>query len=345
MRRSGIFIDPVYLHSTRGIGRVCKDMVKHCGISIQTIEYISPHMCKIILKNPMLYFLWEQVILPTILYFTKCKVFIAAGGTSPIFLSKRIKVILLVHDVLFLEKSLQARERVSLRQKMGRLYRKSIMNVALKRADYKITISNFTTNRLITLTKVTSVNTMLYNYVNHVYAAAETDRKNQVLIFTSRSYTKNPNLVLRALPRLISSFPGTQFIVVGLDKPINYQITTNRIVFYENVSDEFLSQLLRESKIAIVPSIYEGFGLPVLEATCSGCIPIVSNIEVFNEIAPNVEKFDPSCVGSLIAAVQKVFANLSQYEEIRNDLARIWLQKNTSYGKVLTNIVQSISNG
>ncbi len=66
------------------------------------------------------------------------------------------------------------------------------------------------------------------------------------------------------------------------------------IRFLGAISNEKLAACYRFAKAVIVPSLYEGFGLPVVEALQLGCPVLASDIPVFREVGENyVEYFDP----------------------------------------------------
>jgi glycosyltransferase involved in cell wall biosynthesis len=81
--------------------------------------------------------------------------------------------------------------------------------------------------------------------------------------------------------------------VVGL--PLTYQEKKliislnleNRISIITDANDESLAKLYAEASAFIYPSIYEGFGIPLLEAMASSCPAVVSDIEIFREIGGN----------------------------------------------------------
>ena len=56
------------------------------------------------------------------------------------------------------------------------------------------------------------------------------------------------------------------------------------ITFLDSVSEDDLTALYQNSKIFISPSLYEGFGMPILEAYAYGCKVICSDIFVFHEV-------------------------------------------------------------
>jgi glycosyltransferase involved in cell wall biosynthesis len=68
----------------------------------------------------------------------------------------------------------------------------------------------------------------------------------------------------------------------------------SNVIFTGYVSEPELAALYRNTKGLIMPSLYEGFGLPPLEAISLGCRAVaVSDIPVFREIYRNVYFFDP----------------------------------------------------
>ena len=80
-------------------------------------------------------------------------------------------------------------------------------------------------------------------------------------------------------------------VLAGKKKSDTDIILNNTLLFntveythYDYVDDSKLIDLYTESNFLIFLSNNEGFGLPVLEAISFGCIPILSNIDVFKEI-------------------------------------------------------------
>lgn len=83
-----------------------------------------------------------------------------------------------------------------------------------------------------------------------------------------------------------------------------------RIIFTDYVSDEDLPDLYRGAKCFVLPSLYEGFGLPVLEAMASGCPVIVSNIsslpEVVGKAGIMIDPFDSNDIARGILEILKM---------------------------------------
>lgn len=84
-----------------------------------------------------------------------------------------------------------------------------------------------------------------------------------------------------------------------------------QIHFYGAATDEVLAACYRHARALVIPSLYEGFGLPIVEAFKLGCPVIASNIPVFKEVAEQYATyFDPYNKNELIevlraAAVEK----------------------------------------
>lgn len=72
---------------------------------------------------------------------------------------------------------------------------------------------------------------------------------------------------------------------------IKDSISKNRIVFLGKIDDATYLQLLESSFALMMPSIDEGFGLPVVEAMNARCPVICSDIPIFREIAGSAALF------------------------------------------------------
>ena len=70
------------------------------------------------------------------------------------------------------------------------------------------------------------------------------------------------------------------------------------------VPDEDLPALYGGALCFVSASLYEGFGLPLLESHACGCPAIVSNIAAFPEIAPPGTRLVEPTVRSFAAAMQ-----------------------------------------
>ena len=93
------------------------------------------------------------------------------------------------------------------------------------------------------------------------------------------------------------------FIVIGKKGKIKemFKYIPSNVHFTGYVKDEALKQLYSKCKGFISPSLYEGFGVPPLEAMGFGCEKIyISSIDVYKEVySDSVMYFDPYNVKDL----------------------------------------------
>lgn len=137
---------------------------------------------------------------------------------------------------------------------------------------------------------------------------------------------KNYRLLLEAYAQLVEeqTEPKPLYIAGGkgwmeqdIQDRINELGIADKIKFLGYVSDEELSVLYSTCFAFIYPSLYEGFGLPVLEAMSCGAPVITSNSSSIPEVAGNAGiLIDPIDVKSLLIAMR----NLETNKELRAEL-------------------------
>ena len=98
---------------------------------------------------------------------------------------------------------------------------------------------------------------------------------------------------------------------------------------------ENLPSLLQGAVAFLYPSLYEGFGLPVLEALAGGCPVIVSDRGALSEIAPEsgVLLVDPESEASIGQAMTKAIrdvASLAKNRAARQEFARKFTWERTA---------------
>jgi glycosyltransferase involved in cell wall biosynthesis len=125
------------------------------------------------------------------------------------------------------------------------------------------------------------------------------------------------------LPRLVEAArrTGIELRVVGAAGWGGVGVGGEGVRWLGRVSDDELARLYRGASVAVYPSLYEGFGFPVLEAMACGA-PVVTSRggateEVGGEAAVLVDPLDPAAIA---AGIEEA---LSRREELRaSGLAR-----------------------
>ncbi len=138
------------------------------------------------------------------------------------------------------------------------------------------------------------------------------------LCVTANRPTKNIQLI----EKVLRTWDGNEHWVFTLEPPTSLSLSTvsgerstigtnKGVAHYLNkVEDIWLRPLYAAAKAVIVPSLYEGFSLPPLEALACKSLPVVSDIaahrEALKEVLSPEYFFDPSSAESLERALQSV---------------------------------------
>jgi glycosyltransferase involved in cell wall biosynthesis len=95
---------------------------------------------------------------------------------------------------------------------------------------------------------------------------------------------------------------------------------TRLVHFTGIVLEEKLPSLYRGAEALIFPSLYEGFGLPILEAMACGTPVVTANITAMPEVAGNAALLvDPTSVEQIASAMARIASDSSLRQELREN--------------------------
>ena len=129
---------------------------------------------------------------------------------------------------------------------------------------------------------------------------------------------KNLQALLKVLAKLKVKYPAVRLVLFGkagitperetdFREQVEHFTLKKHIVFTGFLSDVQLAELLRRSTLFVFPSLYEGFGLPVLEAMASGTCVVVHNASAMAEIVGDAGIVtDTQNIPAFLAAVEGV---------------------------------------
>lgn len=226
---------------------------------------------------------WEQISLPLYIIKNGRKKLLNFCNIAPILYPGYVTI----HDIGF------KTHGEHLNAKFRNWY-KLVTRLNIKRYKHIFTVSNFSKNEIIENYKVKPENiTVTYNSAEHlkgvipdktILKRIKVENKDFYFSLGSRSPHKNHKYI----EELAKKNPKQIFIVTGnSNKIFEYkdQEDIENIIYTGYLSDEEIAALYKNCKAFIFPSLYEGFGIPPLEAMTMGCRNIyVSDIEVFKEI-------------------------------------------------------------
>lgn len=183
-----------------------------------------------------------------------------------------------------------------------RVYRKYAYDLSIKNSDHIITISNFSAKRIsdvlrIPQSKITVIPLGVEEMFFHTPpdGTSYTEELGQYIYFPANvSKHKNHKELFKAFEIVKRTHPNLSLVLSGGGRNQLGKLPEG-VVHLGFVSKTSLSKLYQGAEMLVFPSLYEGFGLPVLEALASGTQVVCSNLECLQEICGEFATyFDPT---------------------------------------------------
>jgi glycosyltransferase involved in cell wall biosynthesis len=198
---------------------------------------------------------------------------------------------------------------------------------SIRLADKIICISESTKHDLVKILgvdkKKIEVIHLASSFQDETSGGLETPRQNSILYVGKRSGYKNFKVLLQAFgasDSLRSNFSLVAFGGGGFDDEEEREIANLELcgtVIHASGDDSMLRELYLTSKVLVYPSLYEGFGLPLLEAMSLGCPVITANVSSMPEIGGDAALyFDPKDVRALQNLLEKTLVDEEMLESL-----------------------------
>jgi glycosyltransferase involved in cell wall biosynthesis len=257
----------------------------------------------------------------------------------PLVVSPTGRTIVTIHDIRYLRIP-------QLYSRLHRVFSRSVVRAALEKSDLVITVSNALRQELLTLSPEAKVS-VVHNGVDaspyHSLSAAELSQARHQFKLPERFLLSVGHLEKRKnYPRLIEAVgqmnrlgADVHLVIVGADSDDSHEITERiraldlsaNVRVLNTVSDYELRCLYRISTVFVMPSVYEGFGIPLLEAMAANCPVVTSNLPVFREIVGDQGLyFDETSSTSIAGVMLQAYNSPTERERlIDNGSSRIGL--------------------
>jgi glycosyltransferase involved in cell wall biosynthesis len=209
------------------------------------------------------------------------------------------------------------------------MYKRALGYLALKHSDRIIVVSEFTRMEVLRHYPIDAQRvTVIHHGVNPVLRTHRERPKHPFLLFVGTlEHRKDLVTLVRAFDVVRERGRiSHRLILVGQPgfgwSQIKAAIAGSRyrqdIEICGYLKREAVEELLQTADLFIYPSVYEGFGLPVLEAMACGTPVVCSRAASLPEVAGDAaEYFEPSEVDDLAAATERVLSSTEKQAEMR----------------------------
>ncbi|HEX8553567.1 MAG TPA: glycosyltransferase family 1 protein [Sphingomonas sp.] len=255
------------------------------------------------------------------------------GFMPPLFRAPGKRLCITVHDLAHLHHYSPAH----------RLYYDLLIRRLLRNVDRIFTVSDHARGEIIRWSGVDPQRVVrVYNGVSEAFGGepgapgpgrAPSDVPRYLLYVGNRRAYKNLDRLIAAFARSGLAARGYQLWLTGaLDDHIAAVAARagvgEALRYLGDVPDAALAQLYRGAQALVFVSLYEGFGLPVVEAMASGCPVLTSNTTALAEVAGDAALLvDPCSVDGIAGGMNRICLD----DPLRARLARAGLARSTRF--------------
>ena len=337
MKKPGLVVDARMINSS-GIGTYLKNILpqvsKYFNLTLlgnrdelQLFEWTKD--LKIIEFNSKIYSLKEQLLYP--FKIPKTNLYWCPHFNAPIFPTRAKKLLTTIYDV----NHLANKENNS---KLKWLYAKLLYNNAISRSEKIITISDFSKSELLHYTNLNE------EKLNIIYCGVDLDRfkknddrinkkiPNKYILYVGNVKPhKNLITLLKGYKALPNHIKNTYKLVIlgrkeGFITPdfqISRFINDNNLMkhlhFTGYIEDNIVPYIYKKASLFVFPSLYEGFGLPILEAMACEVPVLTSNATSLPEVGGEaVIYFNPKDPNEIAEKIMTIISN----DELKKDLIK-----------------------
>lgn len=259
--------------------------------------------------------LWEQIELPLYLKKHGNPLMLNLCNTAPVFYANKI---ITIHDLAF------ERFPQTFSWKFRYAYQFTIPRIA-RSSKYILTDSFFSKKEISSLYSIDEEKIEVVHCANSAFFREMENTSNEqfILAVSSLNYQKNFLALVRAFNKL--SDKTIKLLLVGaINKnfaahSLLEEIESNEnIQFVGRVGDDELVKLYSNAQCFVYPSLYEGFGIPPLEAQACGCPCVVSNAASLPEVCgDSVVYCDPYSVDDIANKISMVLSSKALQDDLR----------------------------
>jgi glycosyltransferase involved in cell wall biosynthesis len=285
---------------------------------------------KLIQEGASRHRIWQQISLPSSLRRHKIDLFLAPENTAPFFLPSSVRLVLVLHDTIML----QGFPQRELKPRLMDVYIRRQVPASVSRAEVILTVSEYSRADILRIFPEANVRVIPCTIPESWFDSAPIEaREDFLLMVTSSAPHKNAEGAITGYAQYarLAGKSAAPMKIVGLSreaasyKPLLEELDIADLVCFMPFLDEGeLRNLYRKARAVIVPSLAEGFGIPVLEAMASGTPVLCSKAASLPEVGGTAPfYFDPHKASDIGSAVESVMNDVS----LRQTMAGLGLQR------------------
>ena len=280
-------------------------------------------------------------------------------------IQKRFPFIEIIHHPITKDYKFELKSSSSFMYRLSRHRWYSFLKMQKRVAPQLKTIVTPSINSLEDIASDFNVNKENINVINNgldidVFIPYKEIKRNPTKLITTASADvalKGLDFTLKSLASLVNDFPEISLLVIGKMKKgghtsrlIDELDIKDKVLFKTGLSKEEIAKEYASSSIAIVSSLYEGFGYPVIEAM--GCeIPLIAtNVSSIPELAGDYAELIPAeNTNALSNAIRIILHDYSQYKNIAvNGRQHVvnnfnWLKITEEYENIISKTINNFS--
>lgn len=301
---------------------------------------------------------WEQIELPRLCATQNLDYLLCPYNTGPLRSTGGTRLIAVIHDLIFLQSWRALPSSKSLYQTAGRVYRRHVVPRLARRAQLVMTVSRFTQRELVDTFGLPEqdVHFIPNSIPDDWFAPPLSEADRQPYLFTVAGEVPSKNV-----DRLLQAFALAK---PKLGEDVRLRIAGIKSAYHEHfmqrasalglaggvellgyVSEPELRQHYRQARAFIFASLFEGFGIPLLEAMASGTPVACSNSTSMPEIVGGCGLlFDPYSVGDMAGQICKVWNGGTGFDAmVRDGVNRARLFSESSVKPAIQNFWKRLS--
>jgi len=326
MKTKIIYIDGWFLQPPlRGVGYYIKNLLTNLEINSNSLKYILlvprnnmdlsylSENISIKIINCRYSFVWYEFFIPRLLNRMRDPyIFFPSGICSLFYNSNKKNIFSTIHDVSAFMSYKYSPINLQLRSTFGRLYRIFSFYKIINNSKIIFTVSETAKYGIEKLLPKSKNNypeiKVVYNASQIKYLKSSKKSKNFICI-TGENSQKNSNCIINALNYFDnSSLKGWKIYLIGLkvNKTIEHPSGV-KLIYSKYLEFNKILKLYEKAYCLLFPSLFESFGIPLVDAMKSRCHIIASNNGSPNEICgDNGIYFDPHSPYQLFKKINEI---------------------------------------